>query len=63
MNAVCGCVFMVLELKAAALLTDAKIPDEPTETEEELCALRCKKVSGHAGLVHQIASFMKMETY
>jgi hypothetical protein len=63
MNAAYSCGFMVLELKAAqlkaaALPTDAKLPDEPTETEEELCTLRCKKVSGHAELV-QIAIFIQ----
>ena len=46
------------QLKAAALPTDAKLPDEPTATEEERRALRHKKVFGHAGLVRRIASFI-----
>ena len=63
MNMAYGCGFLVLEhkaaqLKAGALPTDAKIPDEPTETEEERRALRHKKVFGHAGLVRCIASFI-----
>ena len=63
MNTAYGCGFLVLEskaaqLKAAALPTDVKIPDEPTETEGERRALRHKKVFGHAGLVRCIASFI-----
>ena len=63
MNAAYGSSFLLTaakkaQLKAAALPTDAKIPDEPTATEEERRALRHKKVFGHAGLVRRIASFI-----
>jgi len=46
------------QLKATALPTDAKIPDEPTATEDQRRALRHKKVFGRAGLVRCIASFI-----
>ena len=64
MNAAYGSGFLVLESKAAQLMaaalpTDAKIPDEPTATGAERRALRHKKVFGHAGLVRRIASFIQ----
>jgi hypothetical protein len=46
------------QLKATALPTDAKLPDEPTETEEQRGALRHSKVLGNIGLVRRIASFI-----
>jgi hypothetical protein len=66
MNMAYGCGFLVLEhkaaqLKAAALPTDAKIPDEPTETEEQRRALRHKKVFGNLGLMQRVASFIQEE--
>ena len=63
MNAATGCGLLQTaakkaQLKAAALPTDAKLPDEPTETEEERGALRHSKVLGNIGLVRRIASFI-----
>ena len=46
------------QLEATALPTDAKLPDEPTETEEQRGALRHSKVLGNLGLVRRIASFI-----
>ena len=46
------------QLKATALPTDAKLPDEPTATEEQRRALRHSKVLGNIGLVRRIASFI-----
>ncbi len=46
------------QLKATALPTDAKLPDEPTATEEQRGALRHSKVLGNIGLVRRIASFI-----
>ena len=64
MNVAYGCGFLVLErktaqLKATALPTDAKLPDEPTATEEQRRALRHSKVLGNIGLVRNIASFIQ----
>jgi len=63
MEAATGCGFLLMaakkaELKATALPTDAKLPDEPTETEEQRRALRHSKVLGNIGLVRRIASFI-----
>ena len=62
-EAATGCGFLLMaakkaELKATALPTDAKLPDEPTETEEQRRALRHSKVLGNIGLVRRIASFI-----
>jgi hypothetical protein len=46
------------QLKATALPTDAKLPDEPTATEEQRRALWHGKVLGNIGLVRRIASFI-----
>ena len=46
------------QLKATALPTDAKLPDEPTATQEQRGALRHSKVLGNIGLVRRIASFI-----
>ena len=63
MEAATGCGFLLMaakkaELKATALPTDAKLPDEPTATEEQRRALRHSKVLGNIGLVRRIASFI-----
>jgi hypothetical protein len=63
MNAATGSGFLLTaakkaQLKAAALPTDAKLPDEPTATEEQRGALRHSKVLGNIGLVRRIASFI-----
>jgi len=63
MNVAYGSGFLVLEhkaaqLKAAALPTDAKLPDEPTETEEQRRALRHSKVFGNLGLMQRITAFI-----
>jgi len=42
----------------AALPTDAKIPDEPTATEEQRRALLHSKVFGLKQVVRGVASFM-----
>jgi hypothetical protein len=49
---------MKAQLKATALPTDAKLPDEPTATEEQRRVLRHSKVLGNIGLVRRIASFI-----
>ena len=49
---------MKAQLKATALPTDAKLPDEPTATEEQRGALRHSKVLGNIGLVRRIATFI-----
>ena len=63
MNAATGCGLLLTaakkaQLKATALPTDAKLPDEPTATEEQRGALRHSKVLGNIGLVRRIASFI-----
>ena len=63
MEAATGCGFLLMaakkaELKATALPTDAKLPDEPTATEDQRRALRHSKVLGNVGLVRRIASFI-----
>ena len=63
MSAVTGCGLLLTaakkaQLKATALPTDAKLPDEPTATEEQRGALRHSKVLGNIGLVRRIASFI-----
>ena len=63
MNAATGCGLLLtaakkVQLKATALPTDAKLPDEPTATEEQRRALRHSKVLGNIGLVRRIASFI-----
>ena len=64
MNAATGCGFLLMaakkaELKATALPTDVKLPDEPTATEEQRRALRHFKVLGNIGLLDHIASFIQ----
>ena len=57
----CGLLLMdakKAELKASALPTDAKIPDEPTETEAQRRVLRQSKVLGNVGLLRHIKSFI-----
>ena len=63
MEALTGCGLLLMaakkaELKATALPTDAKLPDEPTATEDQRRALRHSKVLGNIGLVRRIASFI-----
>jgi hypothetical protein len=63
MSAAYGCGLLLTaakkaQLKATALPTDAKLPDEPTATEEQRGALRHSKVLGNIGLVRRIASFI-----
>ena len=63
MEAATGCGFLLMaakkaELEARALPTDAKLPDEPTATEDQRRALRHSKVLGNVGLVRRIASFI-----
>jgi hypothetical protein len=63
MSAATGCGFLLTaakkaQLKATALPTDAKIPDEPTATEEQRRTLRHSKVLGNIDLVRRIASFI-----
>jgi hypothetical protein len=63
MSAAYGCGLLLTaakkaQLKATALPTDAKLPDEPTATEEQRGALRHSKVLGKIGLVRRIASFI-----
>jgi len=60
MEAATGCGFLLMaakkaELKATALPTDVKLPDEPTATEEQRRALRLSKVLGNIGLVRRYA--------
>jgi len=63
MEAATGCGFLLMaakkaELKATALPTDAKLPDEPTATADQRRALRHSKVLGNISLVRRIASFI-----
>ena len=63
MNVATGCGLLLTaakmaQLKATALPTDAKLPDEPTATEEQRRALRHSKVLGNIGPVRRIASFI-----
>ena len=64
MSAMYGCGFLLLvhkaaALKAQALPTDAKIPDELTATPGQRHSLQLLKVFGNVGLVRRIAGFIQ----